>query len=491
MATVTNTPSPALVQKTDEPKKDAQGNPIVPVAGAPVAPAPAPAPAPAIDPVLPPVPEGQVSAAPAPANLPPEAPVPSASTAPAPVAPVNNPLLAPLPPTMAPIAMNLNASTESKERIDAGRNASAERMQTERLTERKAPISPRLGIGGQPITDANPRGDAGGSYFTGANRALTNPERQAKVAENNRGKSRSTESREEFLARPLKSDEERQTAANIVAQDKFNAAQAQQAFLDSQGMGDTGAQEKPNPAVRAALAQSVVAPNRPTLSPMQGLISATGSKEKAQQRLTDTSGYRAQWAIDNPGKPSIFSQDDTVDFDKPIPIYRNSLNDPKGEADAAFQGGAMKTGQNFDNMTPEEQYWTIIHEISGHATDREGFNKKGDFVTGKPNAQYIRQATEVIARLRQLPDLNGGGKHPSSPAAALDLLSSYGFIEPGSGQKARYKFSSANSDIQAMLTDYLSMSPKEQKAWRKMASEIMPGTAQNKSFTPDPNAFTA
>ncbi|CAB4146305.1 hypothetical protein UFOVP1319_16 [uncultured Caudovirales phage] len=461
MATnATITPSPGVVPKTEDPKFDPQtGLPIVP--------------------------SGAVSGAPAPANPPPVAPVAGASTAPAPVAPVNNLLVAPLPPTIAPVQMDLGASTESKERIDAGRNASAERMQTERLTERKAPISPRLGIGGQPITDANPRGDAGGSYFTGANRALTYPERQAKVAENNRGKPRVIESQEAFLARPLKSEGERQAAANIVAQNKYDTAEATHAFTDDQGMGDTGAQEKPNDAARVAMAQSILAPDRKTLTPYQLLTQATGGKEQANARLKKTAEYRAA----NPG--IMFSQGDTTKWDKPLEIGRNSLQDPLADAEYNRGTGVISTGKRFANSMPQEQLNTLRHEGLGHATDKEGFNATGDFVTGKAGAGYLRQATEVIARLRQLPDLNGGGMHPSTSTQALDLLSSYGFVEPGSRQKATRKLTSENGDIQDMLTDYLRMSPKEQKAWRKRASEIMPGTAQNKPFTPDPNAFIA
>lgn len=487
MASVSVTNSPAI----PDPKKDAPVKPVVPppVAGAPAAPV-APAPAPGAPAANAPV---QVAPPPAPASasapeaetsfdenkvlpLPPVDPNTVIGSSPVtPTAPkVNNPLVAPLPPTIAPIQVNMGGNNASKELIDRQRNET-------QIAIRKAELAARqprhLDISGRPITST--QGPFRDDIIFDSH---TEERRKANESAHNMGKPRSTESREEFLARPLKSDEERQTAANIVAQDKFNAAQAQQAFTDAQGMGATGAQEKPNPAARAALAQSVVDPNRPTLSPFQALTSATGSKENAQTRIDNASGYRAQWAKEHPGDPSIFSQDDSVNFNKPVPIYRNSLSDPK--ADAEFGNGAMKTGKKFENMTPEEQYWTTIHEINGHATDRKDFNKTGDFVTGKPNAQYMRQATEVVARLRQLPDLNGGGKHPSSPAAALDLLSDYGFVEPGSGQKARYQLSEANGDIKDMLTDYLSMSPKEQKAWRKRASEIMPGTAQNKPYKP-------
>lgn len=161
---------------------------------------PSPETKPNIDPItgLPIVPPGAVSGAPAPANPPPVAPVASASTAPAPVTPGNNPLVAPALPTIAPIQMDMGASNESKERIDAGRNASQEKMQQDRLNARK-PI--RLGIGGAEITDANPLGYAGGSPFGSPMRFSTPAERQAKIDANNEGKS-ALPTREAFMAAP-------------------------------------------------------------------------------------------------------------------------------------------------------------------------------------------------------------------------------------------------------------------------------------------------
>ena len=445
-AQVTNTSSPGVVPKTEDPKID-------PITGKPI------------------VTPGAVAGAPAPANPPPVAPVASASTTPAPVAPGNNTLVAPLPPNIAPIQMNLGANNASKELIDRQRNETQLAIRTAELAARQ----PRhLDISGRPITSTQSpfRDDI---IFD----SQTEARRKANESAHNRGKSPIPTG--EALTATQTPELTRQYAANTAQR----VAAAKAAFNTDQGMGDTGAQEKPNDAARVAMAQSILAPDRKKVTPFQLLTQATGGKAQADARLKKTAEYRAN----NPG--IMFSQGDTTDWNKSLEIGRNSLQDPLADAEYNRGTGVISTGERFANSMPQEQLNTLRHEGLGHATDKEGFNATGDFVTGKAGAGYLRQATEVIARLRQLPDLNGGGMHPSTSTQALDLLSSYGFVEPGSRQKATRKLTSENGDIKDMLTDYLRMSPKEQKAWRKRASEIMPGTAQNKPFTPDPNAFIA
>ena len=170
------TSSPGVVPKDDKPKLDANGNPIVtPTTGA-----------------VAPTNTGSVLGTQSPP--PPATPAPVAATPPPPTT------------TLAPeqIAAGANTSLFGPEyfqnKLDVAKlnNATAIEMQGKTLASRE----PRhLGIGGQPITDANPRGDAGGSPFGSPMRFSTPAERQAKIDANNEGKS-ALPTREAFMAAP-------------------------------------------------------------------------------------------------------------------------------------------------------------------------------------------------------------------------------------------------------------------------------------------------
>jgi len=365
--------------------------------------------------------------------------------------------------------MDLGASGATKERIEAGRNASQEKMQQDRLNARKPG---RLGIGGQAITDANPRGDAGGSYFTGAGRALTNQERNAKTTALNAGLSPIPTS--EATTATQTPELTAQYAAN--AKQRVDAAKA--AFLDSQGMSDTGAQTQPNSAARVAMGYSMIDPARRSGSPYQALTQATGGKAQADERI----GFTQQWQKEHPGVN--FPQNQNSNWKGPVEFAHNSLTDPQDTATFNPATRVMATGQKYAQSTPNAKLATQHHELIGHGPESPEFKGTNDFITGKTDAPYMRQATEVMGRLRQLSDLNGGGMHPRSETQALDLLSAYGFVEPGSGQKAKYTFSEDNFDLRDLLYTYQKMNAKEQKAFRKNASIQMPGTAQNTPFKP-------
>lgn len=178
MATATNTSSPALVPKDDKPKLDASGNPIVPPATDAVAPTNTSA----------------VTGTPSPAL--PATTAPAAATPPAANTTLAQDQIAPGANT------SLFGPDYFQNKLDVAKlnNATAIEMQGKTLASRE----PRhLGIGGQQITDANPRGDAGGSPFGSPMRFSTPAERQAKIDANNEGMS-ALPTREAFMAAPRK-----------------------------------------------------------------------------------------------------------------------------------------------------------------------------------------------------------------------------------------------------------------------------------------------
>ena len=171
-AEATITPSSPLVPKAAKPGFDENGKPIV---------------TPATDAVAPTNTTAVIGT---------PSPQPPATTPPA----ANTTL------TSAQIAPGANTSLfgpeyfENKLEVAKLNNATAIEMQGKTLASREPR---RLGIGGQPITNANPLGYAGGSPFGSPMRFLSETERQDKIDTNNEGKS-ALPTREAFMAAPRK-----------------------------------------------------------------------------------------------------------------------------------------------------------------------------------------------------------------------------------------------------------------------------------------------
>lgn len=459
-ATATNTSSPGITPKKDDPKFDPQtGRPIVPPGAVAGAPAPA---------NLPPVAPGSTGASTTPTDadtvIGPPLPAPRATTAPAPATPPNIALTSAQIAPGAQTSLFSDADRASKEAIEAGRNQKDIAMQSALLASRQ----PRhLDISGRPITNTqSPFRDE--IIFD----SQTEARRKANERAHNMGKSPIPTS--EALTATQTPELTAQYAANT--KQRVDAAKA--AFLDSQGMSDTGAQTQPNSAARVAMGYSMIDPARRKGSPYQALTQATGGKAQADERIS----FTQQWQEAHPGVN--FPQSQNSNWKGPVEFAHNSLTDPEDTATFTPATRVMATGQKYAESTPNAKLATQHHELIGHAPESPEFKGTNDFITGKTDAPYMRQATEVMARLRQLSDLNGGGMHPRSETQALDLLSAYGFVEPGSRQKAKFTFTKDNFDLQDLLYTYQKMTPKEQQAFRKNASIQMPGTAQNTPFKP-------